>query len=435
MKKVCRAVASAVAVALAVGPVRAAGGPGSAFGEALRLTNTAWALSMSEALAASAEGVNAVALNPAGVLDTGVTTLHLTHVVYVQRLGEDYAAYAQRLPFGSALGVGVHALYDAGTMRTLEDPVTGEYAGEAGSYTMGFAVGGAAYAMDLSPFLPWIDRLRPTGGVGLRMLAQQVDRARTIGFTTDVGVRLRLGGGFLAGGVLQNAGLARGEARLPLQWVTGLAWQKAGVMGDRDALTAEVDAPLAVDRRLVIKTGIEYRLRLAQLMFALRGGWKQENDTPGAPGLTGGVGFRWLMGRTPWGLDYAYIPWGVFGGIHAASVTLGLVPPPPPAADEAPAPPPVLETPATAFYPLKGERARYVVRVASPAELSAVLLDANGAILMTLRERGPAEAGTVEVAWDGLLSSGLPAPYDARYRILIQLGDQTYYQDVIPRGE
>ena len=125
----------------------AGGGPGSAFGEGLRLVNTAWALGMSEAMVASAEGVSAVSLNPAGVLDASLTTIHLTHAFFVEDLAEDYFAYSQRMPFGSAFGVGLHGTYDSSTVRTLEDS-EGNYLEEAGVYSVGFMVGGAAYAGD-----------------------------------------------------------------------------------------------------------------------------------------------------------------------------------------------------------------------------------------------------------------------------------------------
>ncbi len=424
------AVAAALAALLGRGAV--AGGPGSAFGEGLRLTNTAWAIGMSDALVAAGGGVTAIALNPAGVLDNSLTTLHLTHALYVSKLSEDYFAYAQRLPLGAALGIGIHGLYDSSTARTLEDS-SGDFSGETGRFPLGFAVGGAAYALDLGRFVPGLEWMRPTGGASLRAVWQQVDRKSWIGMTTDYGLKVRPGGGFILAGVLQNAGLVKGPAGLPLQWVTGAAWQGDKVFGQADRLLVEADSPIAIDRGLSFRAGLEYQARFDAVSFAVRGGWKQENEVPGAPGVSAGFGFRWFLGRTPWGLDYAYVPWGIFGGVHVLSATLGLLPPAPP--EEKPVAAPLDRVPPEVFYPLKGERARYAVTVAGASEVSAVLLDTGGNQLMTLVERRIVWGGSLDVEWDGYLPNGMMAEFDHVYRILIQSGAQTQYKDVTPKRE
>jgi len=426
---------TAVALFLAAlpGGTVTAGGPGSAFGEGLRLTNTAWAIGLSEAMVASGEGVSAVALNPAGVVDAGVTTVHVTHIFYVEGMQEDYLAYTMRLPFGSAIGVSVHGLYDSGTGRTLED-ANGVYAGESGRYPLGFAVGGLAYAMDLSGLTRWFDALRPTGGVGLRAVWQQIDQQSYAGVTFDVGFKLRPFTGITIAGVLQNAGTVTGPAGLPLQWVTGIAWQNERVGTRNDRLLLEIDSPVAVDRDISLRAGLEYRVQFSRVGVAIRGGWKQENEVPGAPGVSAGIGFRWLIGRLPWGMDYAYVPWGVFGGEHAVSMTVGIIPKPKtiesdlgPADDGREAP--------EVFYPLKGERARYALKIEERSELSAILLDAGGAPLATLFEKQIVEPGEYEIIWNGYLPNGELAPLEMIYRILIQYGLHTWYRDVIPKRE
>ncbi len=417
-------------IPLAPPVARAVGGPGSAFGEGLRLTNTAWALGMSEAMAASAEGVSALSLNPAGILDGTLTTLHITHTFFVEDLAEDYFAYSQRLPFGSAIGMSVHGLYDSSTARTLED-AQGNFAGEAGAFPVGFAVGGAAYALDLAPFLGRLDFLQPTGGASLRVVWQQVDNRSWLGMTMDFGFKLRPGSGFILGGVLQNAGLVKGQSRLPLQWVTGVAWRGQRLLSQTDRLLVEVDSPVAVDRDLAFRVGSEYQVRFNKVGVAIRGGWKQEVEVPEAIGISTGVGFRWFLGRTPWGVDYAFVPWGIFGNLHAISLTVGLIPAP---TEKVISKPKRREWPIV-FYPLKGEQARYEVIVGEPAELSVALLDEGGIFVMTLYERRVVWKGTVEVIWDGRLLTGMWANFEMTYRIRVQLGDQTWYKDVIPKKE
>jgi hypothetical protein len=386
---------------------------------------------MSDALTAAAEGVSAISLNPAGVLDSSVTTLHLTHAFYVAGMSEDYLAFSRRLPFGSGCGVSLHGLYDSSTGRTLEDE-NGNYAGEAGNFPVAFAVVSGAYAINLASFLGAAGSLDPTAGVGLRAVWQKLDRESWLGMAVDLGFKVRPGAGFIVGGVLQNAGVVRGPSGMPLQWVTGLAWQGMSLLRAGDRVLVEVDTPVAVDRRLLLRAGTEYRMQFNRIILALRGGWKQENEVPGAPGIAAGFGFRWFPGRTPWGMDYAYIPWGVFGAQHAIALTIGLVPPPPPtnAAVEREEREEIFS-----FYPLKGEKASFGMVVNEPGDLSAQLLDEDGNPIMTLIEKQTVEPGTVEVSWDGRLPNGMYAMFELTYRIMIQFGSQTLYRRVVPRKE
>jgi len=415
-------------IAFLAGSMAHAGGPGSAFGEGLRLTNTAWAVAMSSAMAASAEGVNAIALNPAGVLDASLTSFHLTHSFYVTKLAEDYLAYSQRFPLGTAVGISVHGIYDSSNARTIED-ADGNYAGEIGKYPLNFAVAGAAYAMDLARYLPALAFLKPTGGASLRAVWQQVAQDSWLGATIDAGFKVRTGLGLTVGGVLQNLGVIRGKNPLPLQWVTGLAWQGDKVFYRADRFLIEADSPVALDRPLSFRLGSEYRVQYGKVSVAVRAGWKQENEVPGAPGVSGGFGFRWFMGLTPWGLDYAYVPWGILGGQHCVALTVALVPPPP--REEKP----VESKVQAVFYPGRGEAARAVVDVDEPAELSVSLQDESGMFIMILYERRVVWTGSVEVTWDGRMPDGRPADIGRTYRFMIQLGSRTSYEEFVPKEE
>ena len=422
-----------LALCLVPGGPAGANGPGSSFGEGLRLTNTAWAIGLSEAMVASGEGVSAVSLNPAGVLDAGLTTLHVTHAFYVESIQEDYLACTTRLPFGSAIGVSLHGLYDSATGRTIEDAM-GRYAGESGRYPLGFAVGGAAYAGDLSRLAPGLGFMRPTGGIGLRGVWQQIDRSSRIGVTFDVGFKIRPFPGVTVAGVLQNAGVVSGPAGLPLQWVTGIAWQNERIGNRNDRVLLEIDSPVAVDRGLSLRAGLEYRIQFSRVGFAIRGGWKQENEVPGAPGVSTGVGFRWLIARMPWGVDYAFVPWGIFGAAHAISMTVGIIPKPRTVEiDTGPVDPG--REPPEVFYPLKGERARYALKMEERTELSAILLDAGGLPLANLFEKRVVEPGDYEIVWNGYLPNGELATLEVVYRISIQYGARTWYRDVVPKRE
>ena len=424
------------------GPALSGGGPGSSFGEALRVPGTAWAMGMGGAMAASGTGVSAVMMNPAGVLDTGLTTVHLTHAFHVTGLAGDTLAFAQRLPLKAAFGASVNGLYDRSTTRTAEDEY-GNYAGEAGTYPLGFMVGGAAYAKDLSAILPFLRDMHPTGGAGLRGLWQQVDTERWLGLTVDAGFRLKPGAGIILAGMLQNAGSVHGTPGLPMQWVTGLAWEGNRLVAAEDQLLIEVDPVLAVDHAFEANLGAEYRVRMGGVSLAARGGWKQENQIIGTSGATGGIGFRWTSGRLPWGLDYAYVPWGAMGNVHAISLTVAIVPPPPveepvPLPTEVPVFEPKAETPDNlrVFYPLKGERVFFPVTIQEPTEVSAVLQDEGGNVIATLMAPTVLQPGSHTIIWDGRRLANVEGSYvqfDMTYRILVQVGGEARYLNVIPR--
>lgn len=432
--RVCAAVVACFA-GLPASDGGAGGGPGSAFGDNLRLTNTAWALGFGEAMVASATGVSAISLNPAGVLESSIATIHLTHTFFVQDLGQDYAAFSQRLPGGSAVGVGLYGLHGSSIPRTTED-AEGNYSGEIGTYAAGFFAGGVAYALDLGPLLGPARFLRPTGGAGLRVVWQRLESRQWLGMTVDLGFRLRPGGGFTLGGVLQNAGVVSGSFQMPLQWIGGVAWQAGDVLCNADRVLLEADSPVAIDRDLSVRIGAEYAVRFGKLSVAVRGGWKEDIEVLGAPGLSGGLGFRWFMGWTPWGIDYALVPWGALGNMHAVALTVGLIPRATPEAKPASrAPKPDRPEPPVVFYPLRGEKAEYVVDVTERSMLSAVVLDEDGILVRTLLERRGVQPGRVTISWDGFLPDGVLAEYEKTYRIRIELGPWTWYKEVVPRRD
>jgi hypothetical protein len=399
-------------------------------------------MGMGGAMAASGTGVSAVMMNPAGVLDTGLTTVHLTHSFHVTGLAGDTLAFAQRLPLKAAFGASVNGLYDRDTAKTVEDEY-GNYAGESGTYPVGFAVGGAAYAKDLTGLLPLPAGTSVAAGAGLRGLWQQVDKERWIGVTFDAGFRVRARGGFILGGVLQNAGSVHGTPGLPMQWVTGIAWEGNRLTGAEDQLLVEVDPVLAVDHGFEANIGAEYRVRMGGVSVAMRGGWKQENQIIGTPGATGGLGFRWTSGRLPWGLDYAYVPWGEMGNVHALSLTVAVVPAPPieepvPLPEAIPSYEPKTETREVlrVFYPLKGERVFFPLTLQEPTEVSAVLQDEGGRVVAALMAPAILQPGTHTIVWDGRRFPNVEdswVQFDLVYRVMVQVGGESRYLNVIPR--
>lgn len=407
---------------------------GTSFGEALRLSQSAWAQGMGDAQAASGEGVSAIGVNPAGVLSSGFTTFHLTHSFMVTGINEDYFAYVQPLPGETTMGLSLYVMRAPGGSRELED-ANGNWAAEAGPYPVMFMSGGAAWATDLRWLLPGLDALRPSGGVGLRVMSQQVDNRSWLGVSGDLGVRLQPGSGFGGGLVLQHVGLDESGFGLPRQFVGAVSWRADRLFTAGDGFLLEVDAPLARDRALLFRGGGEYRLIAGPLALAFRGGYREELSDTGAPGFSAGFGFRWLDRRSPWGLDYAIVPMGSLGTRHAVSLTIGMAS----AARQVEALNVTVEeeqqAPVRVFYPTKGERVYLPIRLREPAEVSAKLLDESGRSVAILLEPAVLAAGRHEITWDGQIAPGVWAQFDRTYHIFVQAGNQSFYLDCVPKTE
>ena len=317
--------AALVFAVLAAAPAGAeTGGAGSTTGEPLRLARPARDMGMGEAQAATGTGPGAIASNPAGLLDTRLATLHFTHVFQAAETRQEYLAWAQRFPFGPALGFSIFWLYNGGTSRTLEDS-NGDYAGQAGSYSVSFGAVSGAVAIDIAE-LTGLDILRPTAGLAVRAFSQQVDDAKNSGASADLGLRIRPGFGFSLAAVLQNMGSRMAGAGLPRQWVVAGGWEASPLLTGSDAFSIEADLPIAQDRKGSSMLGLEYAFTVGGITLALRGGTKQGLGVPGGAGLTAGVGFRSSAGTFAWGLDYAYQPFGDLGAVQALALTAGFQP-------------------------------------------------------------------------------------------------------------
>jgi len=75
---------------------------------------------------------------------------------------------------------------------------------------------------------------------------------------------------------------------------------------------------------MTFSLGSEYTLRVGGAGLAARLGIKRGVDVEGTSGMTSGLGFRWLTGSSPWGMDYSFMPFGSFGSVHAFSLTFCL---------------------------------------------------------------------------------------------------------------
>ena len=67
--------------------------------------------------------------------------------------------------------------------------------------------------------------------------------------------------------------------------------------------------------------------------------------------------------------------------------------------------------------------------------MSAVLLDEGGTAVATLQPKVIVQPGDAEITWNGVLPDGSWAAFEHTYRILITLGGQAWYRDVVPKRE
>jgi hypothetical protein len=178
----------------------------------------------------------------------------------------------------------------------------------------------------------------------------------------------------------------------------------------------------------------------AGMTFFVRGGVRYAAASAQTIQPHAGMGVLW-RGASEFGVqfDYAIVPVGELGMFNYA--TLGIRLPPsvrrhePGLAFEPVQMEEVSSTSEAAslpgeeilyFYPKQGEKARVAVDVQAPAEIGAVLLDAEGRVLVrTLIEKHVADPGRYQVAWDGTVGYGLFARFDIPYLIRITIGEAT----------
>lgn len=284
---------------------------GTGTGRFLQLGAGARAAGLGEAYTALADDASALYWNPAALTRTQAASALFMHAPYLGSSFFDYAAYAQNLGPGGALGLGVQ-YFSAGKIIGTDD--TGSENGTFAPNDLALSLG---YAYKFSE-RPSEDGLS-LGLSGKYARSRIINTAQT--FTCDIGLlapavldgRLSLGAAAVnLGGKMKFESEAES---LPRAFRLG-----AGYHINPDWL-AGIDLALPMNNQPYVAAGTEYVLRMSEGWdFAGRVGFNSRTvgDVPGLSGCAFGVG----VVRSGLSIDYAIAPMGDIGMTHRVSVSL-----------------------------------------------------------------------------------------------------------------
>jgi len=293
--------------------------PGSTGASFLRLGIGAREAGMGEAFTGAAYDADTISWNPAGLAQIQRPEVSLMHYSFVADTNYESVAYAQPFGFGTLAGSLV-------LLNTAPFDITGGNAPSvsAGDYVLSVGYGNRLGA--LYPFHSWLDRLLvganlKTVGMGISGSGSYQFLALDLGAKYDTQVE-----GLSLGLDLQNMGLAMNALSasdsLPFAARLGAAYAWKEWLGTADLVRY-------LDQTTYFHLGAEgmWNEKLAYRMGLKFG----DPSVNGFQSMTFGAGYMLRDVR----LDYAFVPYGVFGATHRLSLDYAFG-----AGAEKPAPPP-----------------------------------------------------------------------------------------------
>lgn len=280
------------------------GSKGAAF---LKLGQGAKAIGMGEAFVASADDVNALYWNPAGIAQIKERELTFMYADWLKEIKYNYLAYAQPVQMLGGVMGGAVTLLDAGSMdgRSEGNIPEGTFEGKDMAFSVSYARG---IREDLSL------------GTTLKYIRMKIDKKESSGFAADLGCLYKPGIKNLSLGLaIQNLGpelsaFDKEKNELPLNFKLGGAYKLLA-----DALTIAIDVNFPSDNDTNFNLGAEYRFKE---MIAIRAGYKTlTKDELKSSGLTYGAGFR--LPKVGIGIDYAFCDYDELGDTHRVSLMAG----------------------------------------------------------------------------------------------------------------
>lgn len=275
------------ALALSSGAFAAAasfGSPGTAGADFLKIPSGARAAGMAGAVAASAEGLEALEYNPARLSSVLGWELDGQHLSYAEGIALEQVAFGWGR---QGLGLGLSVL----SLSTPDIPSTDL----SGAVTGSFKQQDLAYAGGLG----W-----ERGSFSVGLLGRGIQRSLAgltySGYEGDVGLAWDVWGGFRLAAAAQHLGtlgaLSEAADPAPLTFRGGLAWSHQVPRGL--ALTTELDAVQSRDSTPQARLGLE----AGWSYFFGRAGTQVSQAYEGRQPFTVGAGIRY----SSWQLDYSF---------------------------------------------------------------------------------------------------------------------------------
>lgn len=291
------------------------------------------AIGMGGAFTASANDINAMYWNPAGLSRMNAKEAYFNHVDWILDVKMDYAGFAMDVSDLGTLGAFISVLtMDDMPVRTLQQP---EGTGEL--FSAGSIVIGVSYARNLTDEFSigfnakyigehiWNESAKTFAlDIGTQYIIPFLNEFRLGASISNFGPKMKMAGRDIiqvttvgAGdGNRINTDLQLDEFELPLLFRIGVAVDAIKSMDNR--LTLAADAIHPNDNSEYVNAGFEYTWNE---IFFLRGGYKSLFEQDGEQGLTFGAGINYRIFDTfKIKFDYAYQDFGRLKSVQYISL-------------------------------------------------------------------------------------------------------------------
>jgi len=294
MKRCIQVVTLLMGVMLLPAMALAEGTVGSVF---LIVGTSARCEGMGGACVATVNDASAVTYNPAAMAEQTGQMASFMHNETVLDLSQEYVSYVSS--YGGTAWGGSLVYFDMGSQQgfTTANQPTGAF--RPNSYSLSFAYGKKA-----NDTVSW--------GVGAKYIREKIESETGTAFALDAGLLYKPHNSqWRYAAVLSNFGtkikIGSSADPLPLTLKTGAAYRMPKM-----PLTLALDAYFIKNSDPEYHFGAEY---MVSDFIGVRAGFNSDDDLDN--GYTFGVGFY----QDKFGVDYAFIPMGVFGDSHRFSLT------------------------------------------------------------------------------------------------------------------
>jgi len=292
---------------------------GTKSGNFLKIATDARGVALGDSVVSTAEGVDSIRWNPAGLASLETKEAAGTHVEYYQGVRVENVGFAY--PLGDDNGaIAINGFYMTAGKLDGRDA----FGNQTGDFDFYNAVGTLAYGRKM---LTRGEGLDLSLGIAAKLVQEKISEKSYSNPAIDVGVMSQPIDHLNVGLSVRN--LASSKADFAREIVAGAAYTLFNVFTPAFAVNYSNDAPIR------LSVGGEYRI--AELEgAALRVGYKTRDDVDdsidssikflrnaGVAGLSMGAGFEYrppLFPTLNLGLDYGMAPFGALGISHTITV-------------------------------------------------------------------------------------------------------------------
>lgn len=251
---------------------------------------------MGGACIATINDAAAVTYNPAAMAEQPGQMASFMHNETVLDLSQEYISYVSS--YGGKAWGGSLVYFDMGTQQgfTAANQPTGSFRPNSYSFSIG-------YGQKANEKVSW--------GVGAKYIREKIADSTGTAFALDAGILYKASANWRHAAVLSNFGtkikIGSSADPLPLTLKTGTAYS-----------FTQMPLTLTADAYFIKNSDPEYHLGAEYMIsnyIGVRAGYNSDDDLDN--GFTFGLGFY----QDSFGLDYAFIPMGVFGDSHRFSLS------------------------------------------------------------------------------------------------------------------